>query len=214
MIGDTIALIVGGALSYLLGAVPFGYVYAKVFAGVDIRQVGSQNVGATNVFRGVGKLPGALTLISDIAKGIIVVLVIAPLLYHWCAQDLDFIFYQTLLGFLAIAGHIWPVFLKFKGGKGVATTIGIVAAIAPSVLTPGLLTWVALFSITNFVSVASIGLGIALPVVSALMHKSIFITIFTACLCLLNTYKHRTNIIRLIRREERKTFLFKKSYPQ
>jgi glycerol-3-phosphate acyltransferase PlsY len=114
------------------------------------------------------------------------------------------------LGFAAIAGHIWTVFLKFKGGKGVATTIGVVATLAPGVFIPAALVWLVVFSLTSYVSVASISFGIALPIFSILFNRSIYLTCFVITLCFINSYKHRENIRRLIRGEESKTTLFKK----
>jgi acyl phosphate:glycerol-3-phosphate acyltransferase len=195
--------------AYLIGAIPMGYIMARIFKGIDIRGQGSGNVGATNVLRSVGKLPAIITLIFDISKGAIVVLIIGGYAYKYL-DILNHDFYVCLLGLVAICGHIWPVFLKFKGGKGVATTIGVMAVISPLVLICSLIIWIVVFSITSYVSVGSLAFGIALPIFAALLGQPIYIIIFTITLCLLNTYKHRENIKRLSKGEESKTIIFKK----
>lgn len=204
------ALAVSVLLAYLVGAIPMGYFMAKIFKGSDIRKQGSGNVGATNVLRTVGKIPALITLIFDISKGAIVVLLIGGYAYQYLAS-IDQNFYKCLLGLIAICGHIWPVFLKFKGGKGVATTIGVMAVISPMVLLLSLIVWAALFSISSYVSVASIAFGVSLPVFAAIMDQNFYIIIFTVIVCILNTYKHSENIKRLSRGEESKTSLRKKS---
>ncbi|MDP3791057.1 MAG: glycerol-3-phosphate 1-O-acyltransferase PlsY [Candidatus Omnitrophota bacterium] len=195
--------------AYLIGSMPTGFLMTKIFKGVDIRGVGSKNVGATNVYRTAGKLPGFLTLFIDIAKGILVVTVVAQF-YYVLLQDLDYIFFRTLLGLIAIFGHIWSVFLKFKGGKGVATTIGVTGIIAPIPLLLSLVVWLAVFIPTKYVSLGSILFGISLPIFSALLNEPFYVSIFCVIICLINTYKHRENIARLLKGAENKTILSKK----
>ena len=195
--------------AYLIGAIPMGYVMARIFKGIDIRKQGSGNVGATNVLRTVGKLPAIITLLFDISKGAIVILLIGGYAYKYLGL-IDQDFYRCLLGFTAICGHIWPVFLKFKGGKGVATTIGVMAVISPLTLLISLGIWVLVFTITSYVSVSSLVFGVALPVVATISGQNLFIIIFTVTLCILNTYKHKDNIKRLSKGEESKTRIFKK----
>lgn len=196
--------------AYIVGAIPTGFLMTKIFAGVDIRGAGSKNVGATNVYRVAGKLPGILTLIIDIAKGVFAVAIVAPMFYVYL-QDLDYIFFKTLLGLIAICGHIWSVFLRFKGGKGVATTIGVTGILAPIPLALSLLVWLAVFIPTNYVSLGSLFFGLTLPIFSLAFDGPIYVTIFCVIICLLNTYKHKDNIARLIKGQENKTVLFKKS---
>lgn len=181
----------------------------KIFVGADIRNAGSKNVGATNVYRVAGKLPGFLTLIIDIIKGIIVVTLVADFFYTYL-PDVDYIFYRTLLGLIAILGHIYSVFLKFKGGKGVATTIGVTAAIAPLVLLTSLAVWLIVFILTSYVSLGSLVFGMALPISALLFNQPFYVVIFCVILCMINTYKHKDNIKRLLKREENKTIIFKK----
>ena len=193
--------------AYLIGSIPTGFLMTKIFVGADIRSAGSKNVGATNVYRVAGKLPGLLTLIIDIVKGIIVVTLAADFFYTYL-PDVDYIFYKTFLGLIAILGHIYSVFLKFKGGKGVATTIGVTAAIAPLVLLVSLAVWLIVFIPTNYVSLGSLAFGMALPISALVFDQPFYVVIFCVILCLINTYKHKDNIKRLLKREENKTIIF------
>ncbi|MDP2929921.1 MAG: glycerol-3-phosphate 1-O-acyltransferase PlsY [Candidatus Omnitrophota bacterium] len=195
--------------AYLIGSIPTGFLMTKIFMGTDIRSAGSKNVGATNVYRVAGKLPGLLTLIIDIVKGVIVVTVVAEFFYSYL-PDVDYIFYKTLLGLIAIFGHIWPVFLKFKGGKGVATTIGVTGAIAPLVLLTSLIVWLIVFIPTKYVSLGSLSFGISLPISALAFNQPFYVVIFCVILCCINTYKHKDNIKRLLKREENKTVIWKK----
>lgn len=195
--------------AYLIGSIPTGFLVAKMFAGKDIRSAGSKNVGATNVYRVAGKIPGVLTLVIDIAKGVIVVTLVSSFFYSYL-PDVDYIFYRTFLGLIAILGHIYSVFLNFRGGKGVATTIGVTGAIAPLVLLISLVVWLAVFIPTNYVSLGSLAFGIALPVAAVLLDQPFYVAIFCVLICLMNTYKHRDNIKRLLKGEENKTIIFKK----
>ncbi len=197
-------------MAYLVGSIPTGFLMTKIFVGADIRSAGSKNVGATNVYRVAGKLPGLLTLVIDIVKGIIVVTLVTEFFYTYL-PDVDYIFYKTLLGLIAILGHIYSVFLKFKGGKGVATTIGVTAAIAPLVLLVSLAVWLIVFIPTNYVSLGSLAFGMALPISALVFDQPFYVVIFCVILCIINTYKHKDNIKRLLKREENKTIIFSKS---
>jgi glycerol-3-phosphate acyltransferase PlsY len=194
--------------AYLIGSIPTGFLMTKIFVGSDIRSAGSMNVGATNVYRVAGKLPGFLTLIVDIIKGVIVVTLVAEFCYTYL-PDVDYVFYKTFLGLIVILGHIYSVFLKFKGGKGVATTIGVTAAIAPLVLSVSLVVWLIVFIPTNYVSLGSLAFGMALPISALFFDQPFYVVIFCVILCIINTYKHKDNIKRLLNREENKTILFK-----
>jgi len=196
--------------AYLIGSIPTGFLMTKIFVDADIRNAGSKNVGATNVYRVAGKLPGILTLIIDIGKGILVVTVIAQVYYNFL-PDIDYIFFRTLLGLIAIFGHIWSVFLRFKGGKGVATTIGVTGILAPIPLALSLLVWLGIFIPTNYVSLGSLFFGLSLPIFSLVFNEPLYVVIFCVIICLLNTYKHRDNIARLLKGQENKTVLHKKS---
>ncbi|MFA5146398.1 MAG: glycerol-3-phosphate 1-O-acyltransferase PlsY [Candidatus Omnitrophota bacterium] len=192
--------------AYLIGSIPASFILAKAVKGVDIRDHGSGNVGATNVLRVAGKVPAVIALILDILKGVISVTVIAGYSYQFL-PDVEYDFYRPLLGFVTICGHVWPVFLNFKGGKGVATTLGVVAVIAPLPFLLSGLVWLAVFVLTSYVSLASIVLDIFLPVFAVLLNESIYTVLFFILIAALSIYKHSGNIKRLVRGQESKTLL-------
>lgn len=206
--GSYIAFAASVAVAYLVGSFPTSYIMARLVKGIDIRQSGSGNAGATNVLRVVGKVPALITLIVDICKGLLVVTAVTNYFYSF---DLPFIydFYKPFMGFCAICGHIWPVFLKFRGGKGVATTLGVALGIAPFVLLPTLVVWVIVFVLKKYVSLASILALISFPVFACIFGCQIYTTVFSVAICAIVIYKHKDNIRRLMKGEESKTLLFK-----
>jgi len=209
MMIETFAFLASVVLAYLAGSFPTSFIMAKALKGIDIRQVGSQNAGATNVLRSVGKMPAAVTLIVDILKGVFVVTILANFLYPY-VEDIDFDFYRSFLGLIAVCGHIWPVWLKFKGGKGVATTLGVAIGLAPFVLLPSVVIWFAIFFMTNYVSLASIVALIAFPIAAIMFNQSLYLVLVSVVICSISIFKHRTNITRLLKGQENKTILFKK----
>ena len=191
------SLLLAGA--YLIGAIPFGFLIGK-FHGVDVRTVGSGNIGATNVTRAVGKNAGRLCFALDFLKGALPTFA-AQLAYPE----------ETWLAFaccaLAVLGHIFPVYLKFKGGKGISTAAGAVLALAPLPLLGAAAVWVASFFIWRYVSLASILAAVALPILAWLfgwlevgpsVSRSIFTLIFLGVLSLLAILRHIANIKRLL----------------
>lgn len=192
--------------SYLIGSIPTSYIFGRALRGIDIRQFGSGNVGATNVLRVMGKLPGALVLIIDILKGLVCATLLARL---FLALGVSFEpdTYKMLLGFMAIVGHDWTVFLKFKGGKGVATSVGVIVAISPKIFLLGLIIWIAVFAWKRYVSLASITSAAAVPVLFSLMAYPVSYVLFGSLLCVVIVYKHYPNIKRLVRGEELKISL-------
>ena len=195
-------------VAYLLGSFPTSFIMARMTKGIDIREVGSGNAGATNVLRSVGKIPALITLIVDVGKGVFVVTVAANFFYPYI-ENVDFDFYRSFLGLIAVCGHIWPVWLKFKGGKGVATTLGVIAGLAPLVLLPSLFIWLAIFFTTSYVSLASIIALIAFPVVAIAFNEPIYLILVCAIICSVSIFKHNENIRRLLRGQENKTSLFR-----
>jgi acyl phosphate:glycerol-3-phosphate acyltransferase len=187
------------AASYLLGAVPFGFLIARA-RGVDIRSVGSGNIGATNVFRTLGKACGIATLLCDCLKGFIPAYVFPQLARCSgadCGPSLS-----VLCGCLAVAGHNWPVFLRFRGGKGVATTAGALLGIAPLAATGGLVAWVAMLLTTRYVSVASMAAAITIAAVAWVQHAfasapGVLVPCALTGLAALAIWRHRGNIRRL-----------------
>jgi len=200
-------LILSLLLAYLIGSIPTSFIFARLLKKTDIRKYGSGNVGATNVFRVVGKVPAVIVLIMDMLKGYAAV-VFLPEIFMNNAIDaaLGLELYRILLGLSVISGHVWTVFLKFKGGKGVATAAGVLIAIAPKVIAGSASVWVLVFIAFRIVSVASITASIFLPVFALMFYSSTPLTLFTVLLCIFGTYKHKSNIQRLVRGEEKKLF--------
>lgn len=196
-------------LAYLLGAIPIGLLLSRL-KGIDIRTVGSGNIGATNVFRSVSKPLGILTFVGDALKGFVPAFVF-PILGKMVTGTFQGPEIGILCGVAAIAGHNWPVYLKFKGGKGIATSAGVLLGIAPAAVGWGLLSWIVLFVISRFVSVASIGAAIVVPAVSWTLYsgKGLLLPIVLTILGLLAVWRHTSNIQRLIDGTEHR-FSFKK----
>ncbi len=185
-------------ISYLLGSFPSGFLYAKNLKGIDLRYVGSGSTGATNVLRNIGKWPALIVFILDVLKGFIAVKIAYFFLY-------DNIF-QVLAGLFAITGHIWPIWLKGKGGKAVATGLGMFIALSWKVGLASFGTFLIMISLTKIVSLSSITAAILLPVY---MFKYIGTfndpyTIFSFIVAIIVIYKHRSNINRILKGEEPK----------
>ncbi len=180
-------------ISYVLGSMPFALLIGKL-RGVDVRTVGSGNVGATNVFRTVGKSWGVLAFLCDAAKGFIP----AWLFPHFLDSATDTT--GLVLGCAAIAGHNWPVFLRFKGGKGIATSAGVLLGVAPAAVAIGLVVWVLICGTTRYVSAASIGAAAAISISSwpLYLDNSIWLPVALTLLGSLAIWRHRTNITRLL----------------
>ncbi|MDD5678222.1 MAG: glycerol-3-phosphate 1-O-acyltransferase PlsY [Kiritimatiellae bacterium] len=207
----TTALIytVCGVFAYLLGAIPFGLLIARA-NGVDIRTVGSGNIGATNVFRAMGKGWGMLAFVCDALKGFISASVFPLLAKTLWAFDGGAVL-PLVCACLAIAGHNWPVYLCFKGGKGVATSVGALMGLAPIAGCVGLLAWVLVFLATRYVSVASI---VAAFIVAGMVwifyaKTGILLPLVLTAMCGLAVLRHKSNIQRLIHGTENR-FEFKK----
>ena len=194
-------------LAYLIGSIPTSFIFAKILKKTDIRKAGSGNVGATNVFRVVGKVPAIIVLLLDIFKGFFAVQFLPEFFFNnaiGVAMGLET--FRILLGLFVIGGHVWSVFLKFKGGKGVATTAGVLLALAPKILLASFLVWLAVFIALRIVSAASIVASVFLPVFAVLMRQSIYLVLFCVLICIAGTYKHKANIKRLLKGEEKKLF--------
>lgn len=181
--------------SCLLGSVPFGFLVAKS-KGVDIRTVGSGNVGATNVFRSVGKGAGILTFLLDFLKGLVPV--IAAKLIAGGNGILP-----LLCGIAAVAGHTWSVFLKFKGGKGVATSAGLLCGVIPGALGAALLVWIAVFLVSRYVSLASVLAAAALGIMVWFLPDVVLCAkIIVTLLAIAVIVRHKANMHRLANGKE------------
>ena len=186
-----------GIISYLMGSIPFGFILTKIFLKKDIREVGSGNIGATNTLRAGNKVIGYLTLALDIIKAII------PVIYTKIYFP-DFLYLASLCAFL---GHVFPVWLKFKGGKGVATYVGILFSINIYFGIIFTIVWTITFVISKFSSLSSLIASVSIPIyllVSAQFNQAIFFTI----MFILIFFTHRENIKRLINKEESKTKIY------
>ena len=195
-----IFLIISVVLAYLVGSIPFGYIYGKVFKKIDIRKYGSGNLGATNVLRVLGVLPGVIVLLLDVLKGFLPVLVIMIL------TDSN-THVAILVGLFAVFGHTFTVFLRFKGGKGVATAAGVCFALMPYSLLGALATFLIVVVITRYVSLGSITAVISLlasEIMSYNIEKNIYKLCFVIFIVIFIIYKHKANIIRLIKGTENK----------
>ncbi len=186
--------VLGVVLAYLIGAIPVGFLVARGFGGLDIRRAGSGNIGATNVLRTLGKLPAILTLVGDIAKGYLAVtaarvLVPAP----WGA---------AAGAVLAIVGNCWPVFLRFRGGKGVATGFGAFLALTPWATGPAALVWLVVTASFRYVSLASVMACLCLPLGVMLLGYP-WTTVGAAVgAALVIILRHRANLERLVNGRE------------
>jgi len=182
--------------SYLLGSIPSGLLLARLSGAPDPRKVGSGNIGATNVLRSGGKTLGILTLIFDILKGLIPTLAAALVLKNS--------YVVGLVGLLAFLGHLFPVYLKFKGGKGVATAIGVMIVIMPEALLISLLCFLIVVGISRTVSLGSIMASALLPLWGGLWGYSGPFVILSGIMALLIIVRHRENIKRILAGTESK----------
>ena len=189
--------IITALISYLFGSIPFGYIFTKIFLKKDIRDVGSGNIGATNVLRTGNKRLGYLTLILDILKAVIPVIYVK--LYYP-----DLIFISALCAFL---GHLFPIWLKFKGGKGVATFVGILISINIYYAVVFGIVWILTFFISKYSSLSSLISSLSIPVyLFFLTNESNYY--FYIIMFILIFYTHRENIKRLKNNTESKTKIY------
>jgi len=196
-----VAFVVG---AYLLGSIPWGFIIGKVH-GIDVREEGSKNIGATNVTRCVGKFSGKLCFLLDFLKGALPVLGAQYFLKNLPPHQMVYWVIGTL--FAAVLGHMFPVFLKFRGGKGVSTAAGAVLALVPYALCIALLVWVVVFLVSRYVSLASIAAAAVLPIVAWVMYlvgigselsRSREVLIFITIVALVTILRHHGNIQRLL----------------
>lgn len=197
-----IEIVLAVFLSYLIGSIPAAFMAGKLLKGIDIREHGSGNMGATNVFRVLGKGPGIVVLAVDILKGVLGVVLVGQLF------QFEEIFTFVVLGIASVCGHNWTVFLKFKGGKGIATSLGVLIGLTIkfSVLGPvlgfTLLVWLITFALSAYISLASIIAAIALPLIMVLTNQVFEVVGLGVIFCLSVIFRHKANIKRLLAGEE------------
>lgn len=196
---EVLIWVLGGVLAYLLGSVPFGFLIAKS-QGKDIRTLGSGNIGATNVFRSISKKLGIITFALDVGKGVCGVLLV-PVLAGWLSGVApEGMGLPLFCGAMTVAGHNWTCFLGFKGGKGIATSAGMLIGLAPICAGIAFLGWLVTFLATRYVSVASIVACVVLGVAVWPMHMhqdGLWFPAVLTFLALVGIWKHRGNILRL-----------------
>lgn len=174
-------------LSYLLGSIPFALIIGKLFYKTDIRKHGSGNLGATNTFRTLGKKAGIIVMLGDIGKG-----TLAASLPLWFNSELS----PLLIGLFAIIGHSYPIFAKFKGGKSVATSAGVFIAISPIIFCIGFLTFLLSLKISKYVSLSSTLSAVSM-FISTFFFSDISLQIFTLCIAIFISVKHKSNFYRI-----------------
>ncbi|MFH1640851.1 MAG: glycerol-3-phosphate 1-O-acyltransferase PlsY [Candidatus Omnitrophota bacterium] len=203
--------ITGIAISYLIGSIPTAYIFGRLLKGIDIRKFGSGNVGATNAMRVLGKTPGITVLVLDAAKGFIAVYFLGNFIAAKSPVVSDEIL-RIILGIACISGHNWTIFLRFKGGKGIASTLGVLIGLSMKIaglnLILGLviLTWVLGLLFFRIVSVSSIIAGISLPVYLFAFNHSLVLKLLGIILAIFTILRHKQNIKRFLQAKEPRLF--------
>ncbi len=203
--------VVCALMAYLIGSIPSAIWVGRKFYGIDVREHGSGNAGATNVFRVLGKGPGTVVLLMDIIKGFLSVMLAYQMGYYFAEQGTQSSqmtgFFPVAFGVLSVVGHMLPIFAKFKGGKGVATLFGVIIALDPRVAGLALLVFVVVNIVTGYVSVGSLMAGLSIPVLflQVFGYRDVSLIVFSVSVGILIVYTHRKNIRRLMAGEETKS---------
>ena len=190
-------------ISYFLGSIPFGLILTKLFLNKDIREIGSGNIGATNVLRTGNKFLAFIVLLLDIMKGCAPFIILE--LYFYEINLLN----KILICHFAILGHIFPIWLKFKGGKGVATYIGFLLGLNPLIFFLFIIIWLSIALITKYSSLSSLIATLIAPTYFIFFNFDYFIVIFFIYLSMIIILKHKENIKRLLNKTESKIKLYK-----
>ncbi len=200
-------------ISYLIGSVSFSVIFGKKFAGIDVREKGSKNAGSTNVLRTAGKKAAILTLICDTLKGVIAVFI--GFLLGLCLEGIDKALLVQLAGIFVVVGHVFPVFFKFKGGKGVATSLGVLLTINWQIGLICLLFAIVIMALTRMVSVGSILAAILFPILTIFIGDYYIVSganyiVFGILLASFVIFLHRANIKRIMEGKENRLSFGKK----
>jgi len=189
--------VLSAVVSYLLGSISFSYLISKKVAGIDIRSHGSGNAGATNTLRVLGTGPAILVLLLDAIKGM------AAVAIAWWISDYNTVI-GALAGIFAIIGHNWPIFFQFRGGKGIATTIGVALLISPLAFIISVLLCVAVIAITRYVSVGSLVFVTAFPISLYFISHNVSLCLVVLIITVFGFVRHYSNIRNLLAGKERK----------
>lgn len=196
--------------AYLIGSIPTALIISKSFFGVDIREYGSGNMGATNTFRVLGAKFGTIVMVGDMLKGILAV-ALYNLLPYYLTNELDRTNLMIGLGLAAVLGHIYPIWAQFRGGKGVATLFGMLLAIQPVVAASCVGVFLLVLFLTRYVSLSSILAGVALPICVLWVYneKEVFYRVFAVAVAALVVLTHQKNISRLLKGNENRVPILK-----
>jgi len=213
MILDAFTVILYSLGAYAIGSLPTAIWYGQAFHGLDVRDFGSGNAGATNTFRVLGSIPGTVVLVIDAFKGWTATILSFILIHNTNIHEKFIPLYGMLFGGIAVVGHIFPMFAKFKGGKGVATSIGMVFGINPQLALICLVIFLVVFLTSHYVSLGSITAAFAYPVLllsPRFLPEQHFMVILGFIMFAIVVLMHQKNIVRLLHGEESKIYLFKK----
>ena len=200
--------IIVSIVAYLIGSISFSVIISKKMAGFDVREKGSGNAGATNMLRAVGKKAAALTLLGDALKGVVAILF--AIIVGAIAKDLDKALLVQLAGILVVIGHTFPIFFGFKGGKGVATSLGVLLMTNWQIGLICLVFALVLMALTRMVSMGSVGAAILFPILVLFIHTNYTISegssylIYSIILAVIVAFNHRANIQRILNGTENK----------
>ena len=207
------AYIIIAIIAYAIGSINFSVIISRKIAGFDVRDKGSGNAGSTNMLRSVGKKAAAITLLCDILKGVVAILI--AVIVGWIFKDSDKSLLVQIAGISVIIGHTLPIFFEFKGGKGVATSLGVLLIVNWQIGLICLVFALVLMALTKTVSVGSIGAAILLPVLTLFIHNNYLISdgsgylVYSIILAVIVAFNHRENIKRILNGTENKLSLKK-----
>lgn len=201
---DVMSFILCAALVYLFGSIPFGLIIGKILKGIDIRESGSGNIGAANAFRALGPVGGTLVLLFDIGKGLLPVLLAPLCIKLFAVQGEALPLIKVVAGFAAIMGHNYSMFLKFKGGKGIATSLGVIFALDWKIALICFTIWLLMVLTTRYSSLGSLSGSLMLPILMIVFKDPAPYIVFSTLACISAFYSHRGNIKKLIQGKELK----------
>lgn len=211
---DIFYIVIGAVLAYLVGSIPTAVWYGKYFHGIDVREYGSGNAGATNTFRTLGGKAGAIVMAIDILKGWLATRAANIPCWFDAIPESDLVIYKLVFGIIAVIGHVFPIYVNFKGGKGVATLLGMVLAVQLNVALACFAIFLIVFFVSKYVSLGSMLAALAYPillvtrVVPAKDQPQLMVG-FGIVMCALVIITHRKNVKRLFKGEESKIYLSK-----